>query len=103
MRNFQNTFKTRKRSFISAFSICMTVPLKKMVTKAIDILMITETRLDNSFPASQFLIQDFCTSFRLNLNKNCGGILLYIRSHVTSTHKCIIKNQIEVFFGGDKN
>ena len=27
MRNFQDTFKTRKRSFISAFSIRMTVPL----------------------------------------------------------------------------
>ena len=25
--NFQRTFETRKRSFISAFSICMTVPL----------------------------------------------------------------------------
>ena len=29
MLNFQDTFKTRKRSFISAFSICMTVPLNK--------------------------------------------------------------------------
>ena len=27
MRNFQDTFETRKRLFISAFSICMTVPL----------------------------------------------------------------------------
>ena len=27
MWNFQDTFETRKRSFISAFSICMTVPL----------------------------------------------------------------------------
>ena len=27
MRNFQDFFETRKRSFISAFSICMTVPL----------------------------------------------------------------------------
>ena len=27
MRNFQDTFEMRKRSFISAFSICMTVPL----------------------------------------------------------------------------
>ena len=27
MLNFQDTFETRKRSFISAFSICMTVPL----------------------------------------------------------------------------
>ena len=28
MRNFQSTFETPKRSFISAFSFCMTVPLK---------------------------------------------------------------------------
>ena len=28
MRNFQDTFETRKRSFINAFSICMTVPSK---------------------------------------------------------------------------
>ena len=27
MRNFQDTFKTRKQSFTSVFSICMTVPL----------------------------------------------------------------------------
>ena len=27
MRNFQDTFETRKCSFISAFSICMAVPL----------------------------------------------------------------------------
>ena len=29
MRNFQDTFEARKRSFISSFSICMTVPLTK--------------------------------------------------------------------------
>ena len=28
MLNFQDTFETRKPSFISAFSVCMTVPLK---------------------------------------------------------------------------
>ena len=28
MQNFQDVFETRKRSFINAFSICMTVPLK---------------------------------------------------------------------------
>ena len=31
MRNFQDTFETRKRSFITAFSICMTVPLRIVV------------------------------------------------------------------------
>ena len=29
MRNFQDIFEIRKRSFISAFSICMNVPLKQ--------------------------------------------------------------------------
>ena len=31
MQNFQDTFETRKRSFISAFSICMTVPLMTVI------------------------------------------------------------------------
>ena len=29
MRNFQDTFETHKGSFISTFSICMTVPLRQ--------------------------------------------------------------------------
>ena len=28
MQNFQDPFETRKRSFVSAFSMCMAVPLK---------------------------------------------------------------------------
>ena len=31
MRNFQDTFQTHKRSFINTLSICMTVPLRKLV------------------------------------------------------------------------
>ena len=31
MRNFQDNFETHKRSFISAFSFCMTVPLSNLV------------------------------------------------------------------------
>ena len=42
-----------------------------MVTEGIDILMITQTKLDDCFPASQFLIQAFCTPFRLDRNKKC--------------------------------
>ena len=32
MGNCQDTFETRKRSVISAFSICMTVPFRKNET-----------------------------------------------------------------------
>ena len=73
--------------------------VKKMVVEERDILMITETKFDDSFPASQFSIQDFCTPFRLDRNKNGGGVLLFIRSNIKSAklNKYIIKNQIEAF------
>ena len=35
MRNFQDTFATPKRSFISSFTICMTVPLRFLKTQRI--------------------------------------------------------------------
>ena len=54
-----------------------------MVAEEIDILMITETKLDDSFPASQFSIQDFRTPLRIDRNKNGGGILLYIIRNIT--------------------
>ena len=46
MRNFQDTFKTRKRSFISAFSIRMIVPLinstiySRVIAKVFDLHVI---------------------------------------------------------------
>ena len=33
MLNFQDTFETRKRSFISPFLICLTVPLSQLLRK----------------------------------------------------------------------
>ena len=35
MRSFQETFETRNRSFISAFSISMTAPLTSIVSEVI--------------------------------------------------------------------
>ena len=42
--------------------------------------MVTKTKLDDSFPVPQFLVEG--TSFRLDQNKNGGGIILYIRSYI---------------------
>ena len=42
MRNFQDTFQTCRRSFISTFSICMTIPL----TKTVDLVAFTEEILN---------------------------------------------------------
>ena len=52
--------------------------LKEMVAKEIYILMISKTKLDDSFPIAQFLIKGFYTPFRLVRNKNDDGIFLYV-------------------------
>ena len=47
-----------------------------------DLLMISETKLDESFPHSQFKISGFSKPFRLDRNCNGGGIMLFIREDI---------------------
>ena len=44
--------------------------LVKGLASNIDVLMILETKIDNSFPKGQFLIKDFCEPFRIE--RNCS-------------------------------
>ena len=48
----------------------------------IDILMMSETKLHDSFPEGQFLIDGFHSPFRFDCNKNGGGIMLYFREDI---------------------
>ena len=50
-----------------------------MVSKAISI---SETKLDDSFPAMQFLIEGYVPPYRLDLNSRGGGILVYVREDI---------------------
>ena len=52
--------------------------------KYIDVLVITETELDNSFPTLQFLVKGFAEPFRLDRNRNGGGVMIYIRDDIPS-------------------
>ena len=52
--------------------------LVNIINNNIDILMISETKLDPSFPTRQFHIHGFSELCRFDRNGNCGGILLYI-------------------------
>ena len=47
------------------------------------ILLISETKIDSSFPTAQFLINGF-TTYRRDRNRNGGGMLLYIREDIPS-------------------
>ena len=63
----------------------------------IDILMISETKLDPFCLARQFCIHGFSEPYRFDRNSSGGGILLYIREDIPS--KLILtKMTIERFF-----
>ena len=53
--------------------------LRNAVTGKIDVLVLTETHLDGSFPTEQFLIEGFKTPYRQDRNKFGGGVMIYIR------------------------
>ena len=55
-----------------------------MVTKNIDILLISETKIDDSFPTAQFSMAGFSIPYRRNRTKFGGGILLYVREDIPS-------------------
>ena len=40
--------------------------------------MVSEMKLDDSFPEGQFLIEGFHSPFRIDCNRNGGGIMLYV-------------------------
>ena len=50
--------------------------LADIIKDNIDILMISETKVDNSVPDGQFFLDGFGTPFRLDRNRNGGGIML---------------------------
>ena len=58
--------------------------LKLIVKGNIDILIITESKLDDTFPINQFIIQGFAPPFRADSNKNGGGVIIYVREDIPS-------------------
>ena len=67
-------------------------PFSEQSKGLIDILMVSETKLDDSFPEGQFLIDGFHSPFRFDRNKNGGGIMLYVRKW----KKAVDKNKVFV-------
>ena len=57
--------------------------LVQMLHNNLDILLISETKVDSSFPTAQFQIEGY-TTYRSDRNANAGGILLYIRENIPS-------------------
>ena len=70
--------------------------LSTMISENIEIPMLSETKLDKTFPVAQFLLQGFCLPHRFDRHRNDSGIMLYIREDIPS--RLIERNNVEFFF-----
>ena len=72
--------------------------LAQQVTGNIDIQIVSETKLDNNFPVSQFLIDGYTPSFRLDRNNNGGGIMLFVKEDILCKLLSIENHPMEGFY-----
>ena len=56
--------------------------MSSLISENVDILIVTETKLDSSFPTVQFLIPGSHHPFQLDINKRIGGLLVYVKGSV---------------------
>ena len=67
-----------------------------MVGDYVDILVIAETKIDSSFPTSQFLIDGFKSPYRLDVSGNSGGVLVYVRDSLLSKELNVVSTQPDI-------
>ena len=53
--------------------------LRQLVSDYVDVLITVETKIDNTFTTSQFVIEGFIKPFRYDRDRHGGGILVYVR------------------------
>ena len=58
--------------------------LKLIIGNFLDVLVIQETKLDPSFPSGQFVINGYKRPYRLDRNRNGGGVIIYVREDIPS-------------------
>ena len=58
--------------------------LKLFVQGKVYILIVTENKLNSTFPTSQFMIDGYSEPYRFDRNKNGGRVLIYIREDIPS-------------------
>ena len=56
--------------------------LKFLIVNNVDILALTETKIDSSFPNAQFRIDGCSAPFRLDRNRSGGGVLICVREDI---------------------
>ena len=58
--------------------------IMSFINKSVDIIILGETKIDSSFPISQFAIDGYKTPYRLDVSHNSGGVLVYVNENIPS-------------------
>ena len=58
-------------------------PLVLMMKDSLDLLVVTESKLDDTFPHDQFQIEGFSRPIRLDRDRNGGGVIIFTRDGLT--------------------
>ena len=86
-KNLQNIRKNNpNRVIVSHFNVNSFAgkfdAINTIVPGKVDVIIFSETKLDNSYPSSQFLIKGFTNPFRQDHNCHGGGIMIYVREDI---------------------
>ena len=71
---------------------------EEMIKDNVDILLVLETKLDDTFPRGQFCIDGHSTPYRLDRTSHGSGILFHIREDISS--KMLKFEPVQTYFEG---
>ena len=72
--------------------------LSDQIKDNIDVLLVSEIKIDDSFPNGIFLIDGFSTPYRLDRDSDGGGLMLFVREDIPSNLVEAEAKPIEGFF-----
>ena len=58
--------------------------LQTIINGNVDIVSVAETKLDASFPSSQFTLEGYHIPYRLDINNKSGGLFVYVKLSIPS-------------------
>ena len=58
--------------------------LKELVLKHVDVLVVCATKLDETFPSFKFHMDVFSLPYRLDRNRNGGGVIIFVKEDIPS-------------------
>ena len=71
--------------------------LAEQIKGIIDVLVISETKLDESFPVCQFRFPGYASPFGLYLNQHGRGFMIFIRQNIPAKFWLLILNRLKAY------